>query len=529
MGIFSKSSDKNDESEKWKHKYLDLVDVQEAEEKAYKLSQDLLCKTVIRLSIIASESDPQLESYFQRIRDLIKKGFNFQQLKNELESLTSALTRLDVGKQDKRDSDNDGAIHLFIEFLRRRYSSDGQQHDLDLLQKSYLSNGDKEQLFAAIMQFISDHSQTRTEEAASIQSEQPLPSQAERTEHLAVIKAQLIRLLDNIEIPDDFIQKTEDLKQQLDEHEAPAPFDALWDNLATLLIEINDKNKSKQQEIDKFLTHITEQLTELGLTITDSGIALMDASLSRSQLDQSVSEQMNDLQNRSSNATQLEPLKQVISLHIAKITKEIQDHKQKEATQREKYQRQLDELSQKIKVMEQETGELQSKLITAKNNAQRDALTDLPNRFAYDDRLKMEMGRWQRYHTPLCLAVMDIDYFKKINDQYGHQTGDRVLEHVAGLFAKNIRRADFVARFGGEEFVMLLPHTNKHSALKVTDKLRTLVEQNRLQNQGAAISISISCGITQFIKGDTHESAFKRADDALYRAKESGRNQCCVD
>jgi len=297
-------------------------------------------------------------------------------------------------------------------------------------------------------------------------------------------------------------------------------------NITSLLVEINKKNHAKLNEFDSFLAHITQQLSELGLTLTDTGIALMDASLNRSNLDQSVSEQMSELQYRSSNATQIEPQKQVISSHIAKITIEIQEHRQNESIQREKHQRQLEELSQKIKMMEAETGELQSKLITANTNAQRDILTDLPNRLAYDERLKMEIGRWQRYHTPLCLVIWDIDFFKKVNDQFGHQVGDKVLVHIAHLFSNNIRRADFIARFGGEEFIMLLPHTNKHSALKVSEKLRSLIEESHLEIHGKPLPITVSCGITQFLKGDMHESAFERADQALYRAKEQGRNLC---
>lgn len=524
MGFFSKSSDKNNDNDKWKHKYLDLLDIQELAEKAQKVNQELLFKTIIRLTIIAAGVDPELEPYLQRIREHVKKGVDYTQLKIELENLTSALNRIDARMFDKQGAKYD--IGIFFDFLRQRYSSEAQLQAISLLQKSYQPNDDKEQLFSAITQIIEGD---KKGELLIQDSDQQIPVPTPMAlKGSALIAPPLLRLLERIDIPEGFTHKVEVLKQQLENHEHTGFFESLWNDLASLLIEINVKNQSKQQEIDKFLTHITEQLTELGLTITDSGIALIDASLHRSKLDQSVSEQMNDLQQRSSNATQLEPLKQVISSNIAKITREIQEHKQKEAIQREKYQRQLDELSQKIKAMELETGELQSKLITANTNAQRDVLTELPNRLAYDERLKMEVARWQRYHTPLCLAVMDIDFFKKINDRYGHQTGDKVLEHVARLFSNNIRRADFIARFGGEEFVMLLPHTNKHSALKVTDKLRILVEQTPLKVQEISVSISISCGITQFFKGDTHESAFKRADQALYQAKEQGRNRCCM-
>ena len=200
----------------------------------------------------------------------------------------------------------------------------------------------------------------------------------------AYVTGQLLQLLQNIEVPEASAQKAQALKQELEGHDASHALEATLDGVVSLVLEINANvnNQPKQQDIDKFIYHITQQLTELGLAVTDSGVALMNASLERSKLDESVTEQMSDLQNRSVNATQLEPLKQVISSHIAQITKEIQEHKQKEASQREKYQSQLDELGQKIKVMESETGELKSKLITATTNAERDNLTNLPNRLS---------------------------------------------------------------------------------------------------------------------------------------------------
>lgn len=522
MGFFSKSPEKNNEAEndKWKNKYLDLLDAQEVTEKKHKENQGLLCKTIARLSVLASGIDPELEPYLHSIRDNIKKGVDYPKLKNDLENLTSSLTRIDVGTSNTQDEDRDGV--LLFDFLRQKYNSEKQHLALNLLQKNYQRSDGVENLFTSLAEII--QVENPGELFSNQENEDAQPPQHSNAS--IIVSSKLTKLLEEIEIPEGFNDKVNLCKQRLEHYTETDSLELILDGVTSLLIEINSKSTSKAEEIDKFLNYITKQLNALGITVTESSIALIDASLNRSKLDESVSEQMNDLQNRSSNATQLEPLKQVISSHIEKIAKEIQDHKQKEADQRETYQHQLDELSQKIKAMELESGELQSKLITANTNAQRDTLTDLPNRLAYDERMKMEIARWQRYHTPLCLVVWDIDLFKKVNDQYGHQIGDKVLEYVANLFSKSIRKADFIARYGGEEFVMLLPHTNKHSALKMAEKLRILIEQNPLEINELTLSISVSCGITQFLKGDTDEAAFKRADEALYRAKEQGRNQC---
>ena len=524
MGFFSKSSDKISDSDKdkWKDKYLNLIDAHEASEMSHKQNHELLCKSIVRISIAASKLDPQLDPYLQRIRDHIKQGFHFGQFKAEIENFTNALSRLDTGSSQSQDANND--IKLLFSFLLQRYSSEKHQQALDNLHKSIRPSEDTEQLFAEIAKIIEEEFAV---EPLAIQGNEQIQAIQPKIDPVFICK-QLIKLLERVEIPDGYFDAVKTLKQQLESCEGLVSLETLLESTTSLLIEINAKNQSKQKEIDKFLTHVTEQLTELGLTITDSGIALMDASMERMKLDQSVSDRMSDLQHRTSSATQLEPLKQVISLHVVNITKEIQEYKQKEAIERAKHQQQLDELSQKIKTLECETGELQTKLITANTNAQRDILTDLPNRLAYDERLKTEISRWLRYHTPLCIVVWDIDFFKKVNDQHGHQVGDQVLVHIANIFINHIRKSDFIARFGGEEFIMLLPHTNKHSAVKVTNNLRHLIAHNPVEILAKPLPVTLSCGITQFFKGDTPESAFKRADQALYLAKEQGRNRCCV-
>jgi diguanylate cyclase len=237
---------------------------------------------------------------------------------------------------------------------------------------------------------------------------------------------------------------------------------------------------------------------------------------------------MKKLQLSSTNATKLEPLKGLINSRLATIAIEIKEHTQKEAIQRQKTQQQLDDLVNKIKDMESESSDLKSKLKIANNQALRDTLTGLPNRNAYNERLETELSRWKRYHSPLSLVVWDIDHFKIINDNYGHKAGDKVLLLIAKQLCDHSRATDFISRFGGEEFTMLLPNTDSQSALIVANQLRQTIEKTGFNASGASVAITISCGITEFTPNDTDETAFDRADQALYQAKEQGRNRCCV-
>ncbi len=150
-----------------------------------------------------------------------------------------------------------------------------------------------------------------------------------------------------------------------------------------------------------------------------------------------------------------------------------------------------------------------------------DTLTGICNRLKFDGELDVEMDRARRYHVPLSLIMFDIDHFKLINDNHGHQAGDRVLRMVADLVSGNIRNTDWIGRWGGEEFMVLAPHKDLEAAARFAEKLRALIE---LHNYGG-LGITASFGVTLFQETDTAESLTARVDKALYRAKQNGRNR----
>lgn len=157
-----------------------------------------------------------------------------------------------------------------------------------------------------------------------------------------------------------------------------------------------------------------------------------------------------------------------------------------------------------------------------------DPLTELPNREAYNERARAEVSRWQRYQRPLTIAIIDIDHFKNINDSFGHQAGDRVIKVIGRSIAKRLREVDFFCRYGGEEFVALMPETSVETALVVVNEIREAIAKSAFNYKNQSLSISISVGLTEFAAGDDLASAFERADKALYRAKTQGRNRCEV-
>jgi len=155
-----------------------------------------------------------------------------------------------------------------------------------------------------------------------------------------------------------------------------------------------------------------------------------------------------------------------------------------------------------------------------------DPLTGLYNRRMFMELAKKELSRAQRYGEPLSLVLLDIDHFKKINDTYGHDAGDLAIRHVAEILRKNLRSADVVARWGGEEFVILLPKTELEEAVKVAEKLRRLVEGDLLKlPDGKTVRLTFSAGVSTFREGESLDQLLKEADEALYEAKRKGRNR----
>lgn len=151
-----------------------------------------------------------------------------------------------------------------------------------------------------------------------------------------------------------------------------------------------------------------------------------------------------------------------------------------------------------------------------------DALTDICNRLKFSELIEYEIREFDRYRHPLSLIMFDIDNFKRINDEEGHQSGDVVLREVVKLVNENVRASDIFARWGGEEFTVLLPHTPLDEAKRLAEKLRKMIEMNEFS---CTRPVTCSFGITQCVDGDTLDSFTNRADIAMYSAKESGKNR----
>lgn len=153
-----------------------------------------------------------------------------------------------------------------------------------------------------------------------------------------------------------------------------------------------------------------------------------------------------------------------------------------------------------------------------------DSLTQVLNRRGIKITLLQAIAQSERYHRPVSLALLDIDRFKEVNDTYGHQAGDRVLEQVARLLAETLRAPDNLGRYGGEEFLLVLPETGLDATHVIAERIRKRVREADFEVDGGTVKLTVSIGATQFQSGEPLTELFARVDRALYEAKESGRN-----
>jgi diguanylate cyclase (GGDEF)-like protein len=189
-------------------------------------------------------------------------------------------------------------------------------------------------------------------------------------------------------------------------------------------------------------------------------------------------------------------------------------------------------LERKVKVLEKEKEQLanarrthaNSKRVSGKNS-KLDTLTGALRKDAFNEIFGLKIMEAKHMNQPLSLIIFDIDYFKKINDTYGHLTGDKILKEIGEVVRRNIRQSEYFVRWGGEEFIVLMPNTGLQGAKMVAEKLRRAVESNDFSDVG---KVTCSFGVTQLFTEDTITSFLQRADEALYEAKKEGRNRVKV-
>ncbi|MGQ7860112.1 diguanylate cyclase [Pseudomonas sp. 32A] len=347
----------------------------------------------------------------------------------------------------------------------------------------------------------------------------PEPSYSSVAKH---IEDTLLGLLEDLSLPERHRPQAEAMRERLAHGLNWYELLPILDDLAVLMLAITD---SGQHEFEAYLKQLNERLEAFQghLQVATDGHA--DSRSAARELDTQIREQVDGLQTSVQDAADLDSLKHVLESHLEGLLGTMDQHQHQRDQREQEVAARLKSLAERVANMEQEAQGYREHLEVQRQKALIDPLTGLPNRAAWTERLEQEVNAWHQHGNSLSLAMLDLDHFKRINDGYGHLAGDKVLKIIATVLRKRLRPNDFIARFGGEEFVLLMPNSSLSDALAVGETLRAAIEACPFHFKGEPVTITVSMGMAQFQPAERSDLALKRADEALYRAKAAGRNQ----
>jgi len=309
----------------------------------------------------------------------------------------------------------------------------------------------------------------------------------------------------------------------------PVELPALVGAVADLVGRVRRGLEEEKRGLESFLSDVSERLAELGDNLSRSRLDRQASQAGRDTLHEQVKQEVARMRASVERARDVDALKEAVRSGLAAVETHVGEHLRVEGQRHAEAEDEARATSERLVRLVAETGRLRERLHRARQRAVRDPLTGLYNRLAYEERAAQAFAHWRRYGDPLSLLVLDVDHFKALNDRYGHAAGDRALKAISDVLAGALRESDFLARHGGEEFVALLPKTGRDAAANVAEKLRQAVEALQFQYRDQRVAVTVSCGGAEFRPGDTPASVFERADGALYRAKQAGRNRAELD
>lgn len=517
----------------WKKKYRELtLEFEQFERKSVDTEQQLR-QLAGYMSIGLEGDNPQFDAELAALKPLLHEpctehlGF-LQKISRRIEKQVQHREDL-RGKTAKQTV---AALLKWIRMLRTQVQNSGSQNLLDSLERRSNEVEDKGYELPAVLGDLIElqsHIETGTEGQAEISDsdfslDTTASSDALGDEVKLLLKrigAELLELISGLYVPKEENPNARQLVKRIEDGFELPHLPEIVHQVVQLVIK---STSNTSEDFENYLLELSTRLTEVQTFVVDSRQEQQEIGQNQRDLDIQVRRDVKKLHHTVKNTNDITDLKKAVSLQLSGLVRAMDSFKKKEEEREQRLQGRYEDLIDKVELMEQETRKVKAHMEEERLRARTDPLTGLPNRAAYDEHIDQEYERWSRYRTPFSVVVGDLDFFKKINDTYGHLAGDKVLRLVAKVITKNIRVTDFVGRYGGEEFIIILPSTGAEEASQAMEKLRESLASSPFNFHGKPVGITMSFGVTEIKEGDSLDDVFTRADEALYQAKEDGRN-----
>ncbi|MCB5161229.1 GGDEF domain-containing protein [Marinomonas algarum] len=507
----------------------------------------MLRKAVSRTSLLAEGNDPKLDSIVRQIRQTITKGANAKEIQAVLSNAEPLLIQNDE-VQLKRARLIRATLERLIDLLEKQEGSRVPQRDKKQLESQIRVQWQTSSQWPSLVKgFLSLAQKTlstsepeppesrssfltrlfnRQESDGQQNTSNPNQGTLDSADIMKQVSHTLIDLLNNLALPSRYDENINDLEHAFTQTTNLQDLPGLLDEVVHLIMISVGKT---QENLTNYLSQLNKQLASINESISSSVNSQANLSQSRENFNCKLQNQVTNTAEAVKKSNDLDSLKSLIDERLTTISETMEEHKTQMIEQERHANQSITQLKNKVTKMEKDTVSLRSLLQEKLAQAMTDSLTDLPNRTAYQDAILPLCKFMQKTKKPLCLAVCDIDFFKKVNDTWGHQAGDKVLRLVPKQIKNALAKEDLMFRYGGEEFVIVFPNTALKDAEARAEAVRRTVFETPFNMQGEPINISVSIGITQLMPQESPEALFSRADKQLYLAKESGRNKVVAD
>lgn len=507
------------ELEEIKTKLQSSVQARQRLEKTYENQFTLLTRFIIRLSNLCTGSDIELDNRLAKLRSLLSKNTDIENILPLLSDIEILLTQ------------QSGRIELNLKTTQSTLLSAGKQ-----LQKTRSLEDNLRRELRKLVNELAESKPSISHFIPALETlvklyGQALKAKTESTksknigafnDSCQMVCNELNSILSNIDLAEEQANKISLIQQSL---HSDVNSETIILSCIEVIKIIVDGITEERASAESFLFNLNDTLSTVHTALTCSIDNQHQISRDKQKLGKKMRDNLTLMNEDVATANSLEGLKRQVNKRMTDLINVLSEREILESKEHQALTDHFSTLKVRINQLESECKEYQEKLAEQKFKSLQDPLTELPNRASLNERLDLEYRRWLRYNHNLCLAVLDIDKFKSVNDQYGHSIGDKVLKVIAQTLQKLLRDTDFIARFGGEEFVLLFPESHLTDIERRLNHIRATVSKIPFKIKSDDLKITVSAGVTQFKSDDDTKGAFDRADEALYKAKNLGRNQ----
>ncbi|MFT4581368.1 MAG: diguanylate cyclase [Gammaproteobacteria bacterium] len=459
----------------------------------------------------------------ERIEAKFAESGTLEQIRQELSlpldkaSFDQALDRAAdavAGRVNTKTSESDGAHDgiLVSQLLERIQFSTSTTQEIDDIKNQIRQRQDEMQLMRNLNRAAEFISKELSESAT------PTAFGSSR-EHLLL-------LMNLTPFPANLAAQVSETRRRIESADSVAILRECIPRIAQLTAIIRSQLQEQIDGLAQFLKVTLQKLRLLESQIQQSNEFHTESAENAFNLEKDLGGRSDEVRTEIEEEQDIDSIKAAVNSHLDSVGASLNEYVHVEDSRHESARERIDNMVRAINELEFEAKELRDNLEKQHSQILIDPLTGILNRAGYDENINKEYQRWKRYSSSLSVAVIDLDLFKDINDSYGHAAGDKVLATVSRQIETQIRESDVLCRYGGEEFVLLLPETNLDDGLVMLEKLRNYIASCNFHFRQTRVPVTFSCGIAELRHEDDVEKVFNRADQAMYLAKRAGRNRC---